>query len=150
MDQIIVFIHVIAGVTLVAFSSISQLVIGPAVRLLPAGSDKEKLQAALKKRRRPIVDSAIVIQLATAVYLLLTRTEMILNSHLFLTKAFAGFSALLLASFVHFILPFIKKRATVNPDKPSRLQAITPWLEKTVLVGAATAFLLGVLYNHLL
>lgn len=149
VDQIIVFIHVIAGVTLAAFASISQLIIGPAVKLLTPGSDKEKLQAALKKRRRPVVDTAIVIQLATAIYFLFTRWEMISQSGLFNIKAIAGFAALLIASFVHFVLPVLKKSLKEQPETIQKLNSIAPWLEKTVLVGALSAFLLGAIFNHL-
>jgi len=146
----IVIIHIIAGTILVAFSSIMQLVVGPAVKKLSAGDDKSKFLIQLKKRRIPVMDGAIIIQILTALFLFHSRHEVIFQSSLMGIKALAGGLALILAFVAHFYIRGKKEKAdkTGNKALSEKLSGYGLWIEKTVLIGGSIAFFSGIIFNH--
>jgi len=136
---------------MIAFTSISQLVIGPSVKLFPPGKEKSVVVEAIKKRRIPVVDSAIVIQILTALYFAHSRWDMIAGSPLMAIKAMTGTFALTFAAALHFYFRFLKNKAqrAGDQDRLTRLNSKTAWMEKAVLVTGAFTYISGVLFNHL-
>jgi len=151
MDSFVVFMHVIAGTIIVSMSSIMQLIVGPAVSLLPEGLDKKRLTEKLAKRRIPIMDSAIMIQMTSAIYLLYSRWVMISLEPVMIAKACCGFIGLSLAFSAHFYFRGKKKKLQAE-GRLSELKTLnekTRFIEPLVLVLASCAYFLGVFFNHM-
>ena len=151
MDSTIVFIHILAGTILVSMSSIMQLIVGPAISHLSEGADKKQVNEKLKNKRNPIMDTAIIIQIVTALYLLHSRVNMILSEPIMIVKAVSGIIALSLAFSAHFYFrnKKIKLQQAGFTEEFKSLNEKTRIIEKLVLVFAMLAFILGVYFNHM-
>jgi hypothetical protein len=151
MDGIVVFVHVVAGTIMVSMSSIMQLIVGPAVALLPDGKEKKLVTDKLKIRRVPIMDGAIIVQIITATYLARTRWNMILTEHVMSIKAVCGIVALSLAFAAHFYFRN-KKNKLLASGMTAELKILnekTRLIEPLVLVFGALAYFLGIYFNHM-
>ncbi|MDH4200585.1 MAG: hypothetical protein OEV66_09420 [Spirochaetia bacterium] len=151
LDSIVVFVHILAGTTLVAMSAIMQLIVGPAIALLPWSADKNKLTDKLKKRRVPVIDGAIILQICTALYLFYFRWNMIISEPLMRVKVVFGTAALSLAFAVHFYFRYKKINLEKSGDMSS-LQIVnkqTQIMEKLVLICGAITYILGIYFNHM-
>ena len=151
LESVILYLHIIAGFTLLAFTSIMQLIVGPAMSKISASDEKKGALNVLKKRRQPIVDTAIIIQTVTGVHFLHSRWALIIDSPLLLVKVFFGVVALSIANLLHFY--FRRKKVKLlergETDRLAKLQAILSKLEKVVLISVAITALLAVYYNHM-
>jgi len=151
LEPVILYFHIIAGFALLAFTSIMQLIVGPAMSKLPASEAKSSALNVLKKRRQPIVDTAIIIQTVTGLYFLHARLDVILNSPILLVKVFFGIVALTIANLLHFY--FRRKKAKLlergETARLANLQSILSKLEKVVLISVAITVFLAVYYNHM-
>ncbi|MDH4261975.1 MAG: hypothetical protein OEV78_02910 [Spirochaetia bacterium] len=151
MDSIIVFVHIIAGTVLVSMSSIMQLIVGPAVSLLTDSNQKKLVTEKLKKRRVPVMDGAIIIQIMTAMYLVHARWNMILSEPVMRVKALSGIIALSLAFSAHFYFRN-KKNKLMTAGKTAELKTLnekTRFIEPLVLVFGAIAYVIGIYFNHM-
>lgn len=151
MDSIIVLIHILAGTILVAMSSIMQLIVGPAVAVLTNNNEKKNLTEKLKKRRIPVMDGAIGIQIITAFYLLNARWNMIVSEPVLIIKVLAGITALSLAGTAHFYLRG-KKNRLAKSGKTEELKILnqkTRLVEPLVLVFGSIAYFIGIYFNHM-
>lgn len=151
MDSFIIFVHIIAGTVLVSMSAIMQLIIGPAVTSLPENKDKSAFQDKLKKRRIPVMDTAIVVQIITAMYLLRSRWNMIITEPVMRVKVVFGIIALTLAFMAHFYYRNKKNKlqAAGNKVEITAINQKTRIIEKVVLVCGSVAFFLGIYFNHM-
>lgn len=151
MDSVIVFIHVICGAAFAVTMTVQQLVVGPAMSVIPAGPEKRKAAGIVQGRARTAMDVAIIIQVVTSVILFMTRWDMIAASHLLHMKMFLGVIALTFASLLHFYWRGKKRRLKERgeTEKFSALGRRTLIIEKFVLAAALLTFLLGVGFNHL-
>ncbi len=151
VDSFIVLIHVIVGAVFAIGVAFMQTITGPAMSRIPAGEDKMKAAAIIQGRAQPAMDTAIIVQSLTAIYLLVTRWDMIGASVFFLVKISFGIIALVTANLLHFHWRGKKRRlkAAGKTDEFKNLSARTLKFEKLVLVTAPLAFILGVVFNHL-
>jgi len=151
MDSVIIFIHVVAGTVLVSMSSIMQLIVGPAINLLPNGPEKKLVTDKLKKRRVPIMDGAIIIQILTAMYLVHARWHMIISERVMIIKGLSGIVALSLAFSAHFYFRGKKNKlqAAGKLDELNLLNKKTRFIEPLVLLFGAIAYFLGIYFNHM-
>jgi hypothetical protein len=151
MNSFTIFIHIIAGTILVSLSAIMQLIVGPAVSEITDAKTKTAVNDKLKKIRIPIMDSAIVIQIITAIYLLYARWNMIETETVMQIKAVTGIAALSLASLAHFYL----RGKKIRLEKANMMEELgvlnkkSRVVERFVLGFAAITYLLGVYYNHM-
>lgn len=150
MDSLVVVIHIIAGAFLAIIAPTMQLAIGPGLKKMPPSPGKEAGVAFLKKRVQTTQDVVIVVMLLTVGHLLHSRWEMIGGNHLLETKILFGGAALVVAAFLHFYYRGKKERVKASGDADgfARMNALSAKLEKVVLIGAPTAFLLGVWFGH--
>lgn len=150
MDSLFVVAHLVAGAILAVIAPVMQLAVGPGLKKIPGSPEKEVGVAHLKKRVQRTQDLVIVVMLVTVAYLLHSRWEMIAGNHLLETKILFGGAALLVASFMHFFYRAKKERVKASGDMErfKKMNALSQKLEKVVLVGAPTAFLLGVWFGH--
>jgi len=151
LESVILYLHIIAGFAMLAFTSIMQLIVGPAMSKISASEEKKSALNVLKKRRQPIVDTAIIIQTVTGLHFLHSRWALILESPVLLVKVFFGVVALSIANMLHFY--FRRKKAKMQEagetDRLAKLQSILSKLEKVVLISVAITVLLAVYYNHM-
>jgi hypothetical protein len=150
MDSIIVSLHVIVGAVLFMFSGIMQLVVGPAVKLLPESEHKAVALKQLQGRAQPAMGIAIVLQILTAGHLVHSRWDTIVNVPWMSVKAAFGTLALTLAAILHFYIRYRKKSLAKNGRKEdaAKLSKTAFIMEKIVLISAVTTFIMGVLFNH--
>lgn len=151
MDSVIVYIHVICGAAFAVTMAVQQLVVGPAMSVIPAGDEKRKAAGIVQARARTAMDAAIIIQTVTSIILLITRWDMIAASHLMHIKIFLGVIALIFANLLHFYWRGKKRRLKERgeTDRFSALNRRTLIIEKAVLAAALLAFLMGAAFNHL-
>ncbi len=151
IDSFILFLHVIAGAIFAITVTVVQLVVGPAMKQIPAGAEKLKAVAILQGRVQPAMDTAIILQSLTAIYLLITRWEMISASAYLHVKISMGIIALVTANLLHFYWrgKKVRLKAEGKMDQFKALAGRTLFFEKVVLVTAPATFLMGVAFNHL-
>ncbi|HEB71518.1 MAG TPA: hypothetical protein ENI77_02740 [Nitrospirae bacterium] len=151
IDSFILFLHVIAGAIFAITVTVVQLVVGPAMKQIPAGAEKLKAVAILQGRVQPAMDTAIILQSLTAIYLLITRWEMISASAYLHVKISMGIIALVTANLLHFYWrgKKVRLKAEGKMDQFKALAGRTLLFEKVVLVTAPATFLMGVAFNHL-
>ncbi len=150
MDSLVVVVHVIAGAFLAVTAPTMQLAIGPGLKRIPPSPEKEAGVGFFKKRIQTTQDVVIAVMLLTVGYMIHSRWQMIAGNHLLETKILFGGSALLVASFLHFYYRAKKERVKAAGDNEglARMNALSAKLEKVVLIGAPTAFVLGVWFGH--
>ena len=151
LDSFILFLHIVVGAFFVVNVVTILTVIGPAMSKIPAGEDKLKAGKIVQGRAQPAMDTAIIIQTLTVIYLAFTRWDVIIASEWMMVKVTFGVIALTLANLLHFYWRGQKRKlkADGKMEQFTALNSRTLFLEKIVLVTAATAFLLGVAFNHL-
>ncbi|VAX20608.1 hypothetical protein MNBD_NITROSPINAE04-2543 [hydrothermal vent metagenome] len=151
IDGFIVFLHVVVGAIFAITVTVVQLVVAPAMKQIPAGEGKLKAVAVIQGRAARAMDIAIILQSLTAVYLLITRWEMISASAYLHVKISLGIIALVTANLLHFYWRGKKARlkAEGKMDEFKALAGRTLFFEKVVLVTAPATFLMGVAFNHL-
>jgi len=149
LDRIIVILHIVAGGALVFFSGTMQWIVGPVVGTIPP-SERSAGQAIIRRRAEPLMKIAILIQTASALYLLVTRWGWIVSDFALAIKVLAGGGALLLANLLHFVVRQFKMKLAASGESArlNRLNRRVRVLEKLVLTGGAVAFLTGVILNH--
>ncbi|MES0489470.1 MAG: hypothetical protein ABUK01_05715 [Leptospirales bacterium] len=152
--NIVVIVHVVFGAVLFMFSGIMQLVVGPAMSHFQMSPEKKSAQQVLQKRAQRSMHVAIVVMSLTALYLLHSRWGMIQSSNLLIVKVIFGAFALIMANILHFGVRFkrMKLQKSENPEDKLKLDRLKKkiWaIEKIILYSAATAFILGVVFNHL-
>ncbi len=150
MDGFIVSLHVIVGITFAVTVLLMQAVVGPAMSRLQAGDAKQKAVSIIQGRAQPAMDSAIIIQSITSIYLIHSRWEMIGASMLLSVKVVIGVAVLILASLLHFYWRGKKRRLKARGEtgKFQALSSRTLFLEKFVPAGAWLAVVMGVVVNH--
>ena len=128
-----------------------QLIVGPAVSVLPDSKDKKNLTDKLKKRRIPVMDGAIIVQILTAMYLVYSRWNMIISEPIMRVKALFGAIALTLAFLTHFYYRNKKNQLEKAGEQAalSLLNKRTKVMEKAVLVCGFIAYILGIYFNHM-
>jgi len=151
MDSIIVFVHILAGTILVLMSAIMQLIVGPAISLVTDSKDKKLVTDKLKKRRIPVMDGAIGIQILTAFYLIHARWNMIISEPILIIKVIAGIIALSLAAATHYYFRG-KKNKLESAGLSVELKLLNEkkkFIERLVLIFGACAYLIGIYFNHM-
>jgi len=150
LNDIAVFAHVISGTILVMTLVIMQLVIGPAMARLTNGDEKKSAVSVIQRRWHPVVDAVIIVQSVTALYFLVTRWQIIGTTPILHFKVTFGIIALVCANALHFYYRGFKRRlsATGQKERLARINKLTRYMEKVVLVTGVSAFLLGVIFNH--
>jgi len=151
IDSFILFLHVVVGAIFAITVTVVQLVVGPAMKQIPAGAEKLKAVAILQGRVQPAMDTAIILQSLTAIYLLITRWEVISASAYLHVKISLGIIALVTANLLHFYWrgKKVRLKAEGKMDQFKALAGRTLLFEKVVLVTAPATFLMGVAFNHL-
>ncbi|VAX21921.1 hypothetical protein MNBD_NITROSPINAE03-48 [hydrothermal vent metagenome] len=151
IDSFMVFLHVVVGAIFAITVTVVQLVVGPAMARIPAGEGKLRAVAVIQGRAARAMDIAIILQSLTAIYLLITRWEMISASSYLHVKISLGIIALVTANLLHFYWRGKKQRlkAEGKMDEFKALAGRTLFFEKVVLVTAPATFLMGVAFNHL-
>jgi len=150
IDSLILVAHIVCGAALFMTTIIMQLVMTNVMKRVPMSDGKMAAQNFIKTRWKPVVNGVIIVMTLSAFYLLSTRWYMISVTPLLHAKIFFGGLTLLLANLLHFYWPGKKRRLEKRGETAAviRLSARTAIYEKVVLVGAATTFLLGVIFNH--
>jgi hypothetical protein len=151
VDSFILFVHIVVGAIFAITVTVVQTVVGPAMSKIPAGDDKLKAVAIIQSRARPAMDIAIILQTLTAIYLLITRWDMIGDSVYMHIKVSLGIIALVIANLLHFYWRGKKMRlkAEEKTDQFNKLAARMLQFEKVILFTAPIVFLMGVAFNHL-
>jgi len=151
VDSFIVFLHIVVGAIFAITVTVVQLVVGPAMARIPAGDDKLKAAAVIQGRARPAMDIAIILQTLTAIYLLVTRWDMIGASVYLHIKISLGIIALVIANLLHFYWrgKKVRLKAEGRIEEFKALAGRALLFEKVVLVTAPATFLMGVAFNHL-
>jgi len=143
---------VLGGTILVMTLVLMQLVVAPAMSKISNGEEKQLAAGVIQGRWHPVVDAAIIVQSLTAVYLMVTRWELIGQEHILHVKVTFGITALVMANLLHFYYRG-KKRRLKTAGEMERLAVLskrTATMEKVTLVTAAVTWLLAVTFNHLL
>lgn len=150
MDNIVVVVHIIAGAVLAVVAMVMQLGVGPTLQRIPQSAEKETAVTFMKGRIQKAQDVAIILVWVTVGHLAHSRWEMIVDSPLLMTKIAFGSAALITATIMHFVVRGTKERLK-RDGKMDAFRSLTrraaPF-EKIVLIGAPTAFVLGVYLGH--
>ncbi|GMT42789.1 MAG: hypothetical protein IEMM0002_1200 [bacterium] len=150
LSDLAVFAHVICGTVLVMTVVMMQLVVGPSMAGITDARQKKSTVAGIQKRWHPVVDAAIIIQTITGLFFIITRWHVIGTTTILHFKVTFGLIALFCANLLHFYYRGLKRRlaAKGQTDRLARVNRLTGYMEKIVLVTAGITFLLGVTYNH--
>lgn len=121
---------------------------------IKSAQDKQEAMAVIRKRAEPVMKSAILIMSISALYLIHSRWALIQASWVMSIKVLLGGSALIFANTLHFYLrkrkmKLQKSNSPQDERTLKKIQTLSQVMEKTVLIGAVSAYLLGVAYNHL-
>lgn len=151
LDSIITVVHILGGAAFAVTIILMQTVVSPAMAKIPAGQPKAMAAEIIQGRARLAMDIVILLQSATALYLLATKWNMIWASFWLGAKVAAGATALFTASLLHFYWRGKKARLKQAGEtgKFEALSAFTLKMEKVALVLAPTAFVMGIIWGHL-
>lgn len=150
LDNVVLFLHIVFGAAFATAVLLMQLVVGPAMSKLSPGEEKQNASKVIQKRAQRAIDVVIVVMTVTAIYLAITRWDIIVGEHLLHIKITFGITALIVANLLHFYFRGKKNRlkAAGKEEAFLALSRKTLFLEKFVLISVPAAFLLGVTFNH--